>query len=87
MPDEKSYTTKEVMQEAGVTLKNLHYWSDMGYITPSIHKAQGSGDPHKWSLDDIKRIRLIRARCDWGMTLDAAIREVDPPFPGSLGDL
>jgi hypothetical protein len=78
---ETEYSTPEVEHRTGFTKRIIHYLIERGIVEPSFHRGEGSGDPHIWSYDDIKKLRRAKKRIEWGMTTDAAFREEDPPFP------
>lgn len=58
-----------VCRIAGVSYRQLDYWTRTGLITPSVHDAVGSGSARLWSRDDIVRLRVISAFLDAGVSL------------------
>lgn len=74
-------TTPDVVAAVGCTFRQLDHWTRKGYVAPSGHVAEGSGKCRWWTAADVAAIRLAVARMEWGMTVPAAFREVDPPLP------
>jgi DNA-binding transcriptional MerR regulator len=54
------YTTAEVAQLSGFSVRQLGYWSKQGIIVPSIQQAHGSGTRRLYSFDDLLQLRFVR---------------------------
>jgi hypothetical protein len=52
----------------GVKRLRLHQWMGKGYISPSIHKAQGVGTKHIFSREDLCLITLFKRLVESGMS-------------------
>lgn len=70
----------EVCDLSGLTFRDLDYIIRTGRFSPAI-PAQGSGSARFFSPEDLTALQAIKARRDWGMELDAALRHEDPPLP------
>lgn len=82
MASEEVYTTRQVLQLVPeLTYRQLAWWVSTDRIVPSGEKALGSGYHHLWTGSDVRKLRRIARRIAWGMTLDAAMRDTDPPMP------
>jgi hypothetical protein len=74
-------TSIEVAEATGLSYRQIDYAVRVGWISPSVHPGHGGGSVRWWSKDDALRLRLVKARLDWGLTYAAAWRTVDPPLP------
>jgi DNA-binding transcriptional MerR regulator len=82
------YTTKEVSQLTGFSVRQLDYWAHQNIIVPSVQKARGSGTRKKYSLDDLVILQFIRQLSNNGWSIQKirsailTLREVqDDPNP------
>lgn len=66
---EPSFRGPEVCELAGISYRQLDYWTRTGLIWSSIAQASGSGTQRLWSREDIAYIRLIRELLDLGVAL------------------
>lgn len=48
------WTSREVCSIAGITYRQLDYWTRCGYITPSVAPARGSGTWRRWDDSDME---------------------------------
>ncbi len=53
------YTTPEACQLAGVSYRQLDYWSRRGLLVPSITEADGSGSQRRYSSFDVAQARVL----------------------------
>lgn len=65
----KTFSSTEVCKMAGVTYRQLDYWRTKGYIRPStvsvaVGRNPGAGTHLRWTAEDVKRVRRIRAAFD-----------------------
>lgn len=74
------HTTTHVAQMTGLTYRQLVHWVHCGWYVPDLHRT-GSGCSLGWSARDVERMHQVKARLDWGMTVEAALRIEDPPVP------
>lgn len=52
----RSYTSGEVLQFTGATMRQLDYWATHDYVTPSVKDSRGTGHHRRWSWADIELI-------------------------------
>ena len=74
-------TSREVCQRAGVTYRQLDYWTVLGVF--SAAPTPGSGRRRFYSLDDLILARRMRRLLDAGI---APSRVVQAAVSGSLDD-
>ncbi|WP_202803304.1 MerR family transcriptional regulator [Tsukamurella sp. 1534] len=65
-------TVGEAAEAAGVTVRTLHHWDEIGLASPSIRTSAGH---RRYTEDDLERLRRVVAYRDAGLGLDA-IREI-----------
>lgn len=59
-------SSRDAADAAGMTFRQLDYWTRPGAITPSIAEAAGVGSRRLWSHDDIVVLRaLVRVARDF----------------------
>lgn len=54
------YTTSEVAQITGFSMRQLDYWAQQGILKPGIQQSHGPGTRRRYSFDDIIQLRFIR---------------------------
>lgn len=54
------FTTAQVADMTGLTIRQLDYWSQQEIFVPSLHQAQGSGTRKRYSFDDVIQLRSLR---------------------------
>jgi len=57
---ERTYSSAEVCDLAGVTYRQLDYWTRIGLVEPSVAVANGSGSRRCWTADDLARVNRVR---------------------------
>ncbi|MEL4163062.1 MerR family transcriptional regulator [Corynebacterium bovis] len=65
------YTAPTVDQIAGITYRQLDYWTRTGLVAASITPAAGSGTRRLYSFRDILIIKIIASLLDAGLSLKA----------------
>ncbi|KPM06491.1 hypothetical protein QR98_0049680 [Sarcoptes scabiei] len=65
------YNAPTVAQIAGITYRQLDYWTRTGLITASITPAAGSGTRRLYSFRDILIIKIIASLLETGLSLKA----------------
>lgn len=58
-PEDRLYSTDEVVRFTGVTYRRVDSWTRLGYVAPDVG-ASGSGSARRWSLANIDRVCEIR---------------------------
>ncbi len=62
----QNYTTTEIAQAIGFSVRQLDYWAQQGMIVPSVQDAHGSGTRKLYSLDDLIQLQFIRQLKHYG---------------------
>lgn len=65
----EGYRGPTVCQIAGITYRQLDYWTRTGLVTASINAAAGSGSQRLYSFRDVLLIRIIKSLLDAGISL------------------
>ncbi|HEY0752721.1 MAG TPA: MerR family transcriptional regulator [Ktedonobacteraceae bacterium] len=69
-----TYSTREVAELSGFTVRQIGYWSKQGMIVPSVQQGRGSGTRRRYSFDDLLQLRFVRQLMNHGWSLQK-IRE------------
>jgi len=69
------YSSTEMARLAGVTFRQVDYWTRSGLISPSVRDTRGSGTQRRFSDDDLVRLRVIAELLRYGFSLQR-IRDV-----------
>jgi DNA-binding transcriptional MerR regulator len=54
------FTTAQIAEAAGFTIKQINYWNEQGILTPSIQQANGSGSVKLYGIDNLTELRFIK---------------------------
>lgn len=73
------WSTTEAADLSGFHAHTLWRLVEKGLVTPSIERGVGSGRFSWWSSADVELLGRIKARLDYGMTIEGALRTDDPP--------
>ncbi len=68
------YSTQEVAELSGFTVRQIGYWAKQGIIIPSIQQAHGSGTRRRYNFDDLLQLRFVRQLMNHGWSMQK-IRE------------
>jgi len=63
------YSTDDVCRLAGVSYRQLDYWTRTALVVPSIREAAGSGTQRRYSQADLDHVRVVKALLDMGVSL------------------
>lgn len=72
----KGWRAPQVCQAAGVSYRQLDYWTVTGLVKASIREAHGTGTQRLYSDDDVAEVATIARLLDDGMSLQA-VRRLD----------
>ncbi len=75
--EERGFGRSTVMRSAGITYRQLDYWSREKIVVPSIADASGSGSQRRWSFTDILELKLIKKLMDTGVSLQQVRKALD----------
>lgn len=78
-----AFRAPEVCELAGVTYRQLDYWSRTGLVRPGVKEASGSGTRRLYSFKDLVLIKAIKRLIDAGMSLQK-IREAIEYVRGAM---
>src|SRR5690349_12159280 len=56
----RTFTTAEVAQITGFSIRQLDYWARQDLIVPSAQSAHGSGSRRFYNIEDLLQLRFIR---------------------------
>jgi len=56
----QSYTTIEVAQATGFSIRQLDYWAQHDLLVPSIQQSHGPGTRKLYSVEDLVQLQFIR---------------------------
>src|SRR6266568_2715666 len=68
------YSTAEVAQMSGFSVRQIAYWAKQGIIIPGVQQAHGSGTRRLYSFDDLLQLRFVRQLRNHGWSVQK-IRE------------
>jgi DNA-binding transcriptional MerR regulator len=54
------YTTAEIAQAIGFSVRQLNYWDQQGLLIPSVQQSHGPGTRRLYSVDDLIQLQFIR---------------------------
>ena len=85
---EQGFRAPEAKRIAGITYRQLDYWTRTGLVTPSLNDAHGSGTQRLYSFQDLATLRVIKKLLDTGVSLQRVrtavehLRSMDTPPHG-----
>ncbi|HVM40616.1 MAG TPA: MerR family transcriptional regulator [Acidimicrobiia bacterium] len=74
---EPGFRGPEVCKIAGISYRQLDYWTRTGLISPSIAEARGSGTQRLYSYRDLVEVKVIKSLLDGGVALRQARRAIE----------
>lgn len=74
-------TSHEVAEHAGITFRQLDYWTRRGYVTAE-QPGRGSGTQRRFTPEQADRVALLAALVHAGLTLDTAVSALNRAFTG-----
>jgi DNA-binding transcriptional MerR regulator len=77
-----TYDSKTASQIVGVSLRQLQYWDEQGFIRPSAKLAEGRGTKRLYSFNDLICLKVVRDLTRHGFNLQK-IRRCLKPLRGS----
>lgn len=58
--DQRGFSTKQVAEMTGLTVRQLTHWAQQGTFTPAVQSPGGPGTRSLYSLDDVIQLRSLR---------------------------
>jgi DNA-binding transcriptional MerR regulator len=74
----ETYNSKEASRIAGVSLRQIHYWDERGFIRPSVKAAQGRGSKQLYSFHDLLCLKVMKDLRHRGLSLRKVRRCLQP---------
>jgi DNA-binding transcriptional MerR regulator len=65
----ETFDSKSASRIAGVSLRQIQYWDESGFIRPSVKPAGGRGTKRLYSFADLIRLRVVRDLSEHGLSL------------------
>lgn len=81
----RSYTTVEIAQATGFSIRQLDYWAQQGLITPSVQESHGPGTHRFYAIDDLIQLEFIRQLKRFGWSTQK-IRKAITTLRDVMGD-
>lgn len=72
-----AFRAPEVCELAGITYRQLDYWSRTELVKPGIRDASGSGTRRLYSFKDLVLIKAIKGLIEAGMSLQKVREAID----------
>ena len=88
-----AFDSKTVSRIVGVSLRQIQYWDERGFISPSVKTAGGRGTRRLYSFSDLVQLKVVKDLADHGLSLQKIRRclsHLKDCFPGEsepLGSL
>jgi DNA-binding transcriptional MerR regulator len=73
-----SYDSKTASRIVGVSLRQIQYWDEQGFIRPSIKLAGGRGTKRLYSFHDLICLRVVKDLAHHGVSLQKIRRCLRP---------
>ena len=75
---ETGYSTHDVVRLSKLTYRQVDYMDRTGYLRPSITPAGGSGQPRRYSYEDVHQLVLTRTLLEAGVSWSRLRKDRDP---------
>jgi DNA-binding transcriptional MerR regulator len=73
-----AYDSKTASRIAGVSLRQIQYWDEQGFIRPSVRLADGRGTKRLYSFQDLICLKVIKDLSHHGFSLQKIRRCLKP---------
>lgn len=88
----EAYNSKSASRIVGVSLRQIQYWDEQGFIRPSVKLAQGRGSKRLYSFHDLVCLKVMKDLLHRGFSPQKIRRCLRPlqqysPAAGSLESL
>ncbi len=74
---EQGFRAPEAQRIAGITYRQLDYWTRTELVTPSVKDAHGSGSQRLYSFQDLATLKVIKRLLDTGVSLQRVRKAVE----------
>ena len=65
----EAFDSKSASQIARVSLRQIQYWDETGFIRPSVKLAEGRGTKRLYSFADLIQLRVVKNLSEHGLSL------------------
>lgn len=89
----EGFDSKTVSRIIGVSLRQIQYWDEQGFIRPSVQLAEGRGTRRLYSYTDLVQLKVVKDLQGHGLSLQKIrrclhyLRRYFPESSRSLGSL
>jgi DNA-binding transcriptional MerR regulator len=73
-----AYDSKTASRIVGVSLRQIQYWDEQGFLHPSVKLAGGRGTKRLYSFDDLVCLKVIKDLTAYGLSLQKVRRCLAP---------
>jgi DNA-binding transcriptional MerR regulator len=73
-----AYNSKMASRIVGVSLRQIQYWDEQGFIRPSVKPAEGRGTKRLYSFHDLICLKVVKDLAHHGWSLHKIRRCVRP---------
>ncbi len=56
----EAFNSKTASRIAGVSLRQIQYWDERGFIRPSVKLAEGRGSKRLYSFSDLLQLKVVK---------------------------
>jgi DNA-binding transcriptional MerR regulator len=74
----KAYDSKMASRIVGVSLRQIQYWDERGFVRPSVKAAQGRGTKRLYSFHDLVCLKVVKDLTYHGFSLQKIRRCLRP---------
>lgn len=65
----EAFNSKMVSRIVGVSLRQIQYWDEQGFIRPSVRLAEGRGTRRLYSFSDLVQLKVVKDLAGHGLSL------------------
>ena len=73
-----AYDSKTASRLVGVSLRQIQYWDEQGFVRPSVRLAGGRGTKRLYSFHDLVCLKVIKDLTGYGFSLQKVRRCLRP---------
>ena len=80
----EAFDSKTVSRLVGVSLRQIQYWDERGFIRPSVKTAGGRGTKRLYSFSDLIQLKVVKDLGDHGLSpgkIRRCLRHLKNSFP------
>ena len=80
----ENFDSKTVSRIVGVSLRQIQYWDEQGFIRPSVKTAEGRGTKRLYSFSDLVQLKVVKDLAGHGLSLQKirrCLRHLRDSFP------